>query len=79
MTKKHFESMARYINMHVKMTNLDGPGMRLNAAAAKARVEASKAFVRGMYNLAVHMGRSYNPRFDEARFREACAIPDGWL
>ena len=34
--------------------------------------DESAAFIRGMASLAIHMGRTFNPRFDVDRFRAAC-------
>lgn len=56
MSKKHFIAMAEYIAAHT----------------VKAGDRESAAFVRGMINLAVYLGRTFGPRFDEARFIAAC-------
>lgn len=58
MTKKHFESMALYIRAHIAM----------------AKDAESRAMVRGMVSLALHMGSAFSPRFDRTRFRAACGL-----
>ncbi len=60
MTRKHFVAMADYIREH-NATRKDESDDLLN-----------DAFIRGMVSLAVHMGRTNNPRFDVERFCKAC-------
>lgn len=66
MTKKHFVEMARYIRVH--QTNNESTNKRTSA------YRQSQAFIRGMVSMCIHLGRTYNPRFDVARFRKAAGV-----
>jgi hypothetical protein len=60
MTRKHFVAMADYIRAHN------------TRRTAESDDPMNNAFIRGMVSLAIHMGRTCNPRFDVDRFRKAC-------